>query len=322
VADKIWMTGLTWLDLIGLAIATGALVETLWLFPAAQPSGGESEGSVGYRHPARRLFGLSLCLLSVSTLGLLWARTVTMSGMSWREALPEVPLVLQQTHFGGVWLWRLAVLALGWMAWWRWHYAGTAKRGLLSAALVLTAAAAFTRSATGHPADQGDFTLREFSDWLHLMAAALWTGSVIGSAIMLSPWLHDRWPPAVGTDIRFINRLSGLAGVALALLLTTGIANAWWALPTFADLWMTDYGHILMAKFALTAVLIVLGALNRYHFLPGLRALGAGSENTSPAESISSLHNRFAMNLIIEALLMLLILSVAATLTQGAPPQP
>ena len=322
MADKIWMTGLTWLDLIGLAIATGALVETLWLFPAAQPAGGKAENIGGHGHPARRLFGLSLCLLSVSTLGLLWARTVTMSGMSWREALPEVPLILQQTHFGGVWLWRLAILALGWVAWWRWYYSGTAKRGLLSVALLLTAAVAFTRSATGHPADQGDFTLREFSDWLHMMAAALWTGSVIGSAIMLSPWLHDRQPPAVRTSIGSINRLSGLAGLALALLLATGIVNAWWALPTFADLWTTTYGHTLLAKLTLTAVLIATGALNRYYFLPGLRALEAGSDNASAAENMSSLHNRFAMSLIIEALLMLLVLSVAASLTQGAPPQP
>jgi len=316
------MTGLTWLDLLGLAIATGALVETLWLFPAAQLAGGKPEVSGRRGHPARRLFGLSLCLLSVSTLGLLWTRTVTMSGISWREALPEVPLILQQTHFGGVWLWRLAILALGWVAWWRWYYAGTAKRGVLSAALLLTAAVAFTRSATGHPADQGDFTLREFSDWLHMMAAALWTGSVIGSAIMLSPWLHDRQPTAVRTNIRSIDRLSGLAGLALALLLATGIANAWWALPTLADLWTTTYGHTLMAKLGLTAMLIALGALNRYYFLPGLRALEAVSDSGLPSENTSSLHNRFAMSLIIEALLMLLVLCVAASLTQGAPPHP
>jgi putative copper resistance protein D len=320
--NNIWLILLSWLDLTGLAIATGALVETLWLFPAAQPSRDESERSAGNGHPARRLFGLSLCLLTISTLGLLWGRTVIMSGVSWRGALPEVPLILQHTHFGEIWLWRLAILALGWVIGWRWFYTGAAKRGLLSAALLLVAVMAFTRSATGHPADQGDFTLREYSDWLHLMAAMVWTGSVIGSAIMLFPWLHDRRLPTPSTGIQSINRLSGLAGIALALLVATGILNAWWALPTVTDLWTTDYGHFLMAKIALLTVLIALGALNRYYFLPWLRALETGRENTSPPESMPPLHNRFVLSLITEALLMLLVLAVAAGLTQGVPPRP
>ena len=316
-----WITALTWLDLSGLAIATGALVSALWLFPPAEESGGRPDQSGSQGPWARRLFGLSLCLLSISSLGILWARTVVMSGMPWHRALSDAPLILQHTHFGSIWLWRLGILALGWITWWRWSYARAGKRGLLPVALLFVAAMAFTRSATGHPADQGDFTLREFSDWLHMMTAAVWIGGVIGSAIVISPWTHGRHSPAGKAGMRSISRLSSLAGFALTLILATGICNAWWALPTVADLWTTDYGRTLLAKLALVAVLIALGALNRYYFIPGLRALESANDHTSPATTMPSLHNRFAVNLIIEALLMILLLAVVAGLTQGIPPQ-
>ncbi|MEJ2761101.1 MAG: hypothetical protein P8126_06050, partial [Gammaproteobacteria bacterium] len=70
-----WTIALVWLDIAGVAIATGALLSPLWLFPAAERRGGAAD---------RRLFGLSLALLSITTLGLLWARTVVMSGMPWQ----------------------------------------------------------------------------------------------------------------------------------------------------------------------------------------------------------------------------------------------
>lgn len=294
-----WTITLVWLDIAGMATATGSLLSPLWLFPT------------GSGRVDRRLFGLSLTLLCITTLGLLWARTVVMSGMPWEGALPSAPLVLGQTHFGHVWEWRLGILATAWLAWWRWGRAQENNRGLLLFTLFLITALAFTRSASGHPADQGDFTLREFNDWLHLMAAAVWTGAVMVSALVLFPLLRDHRAPADGVWIPSIRRLSNLAGIALVLALATGVFNAWWALPAFADLWTTDYGRLLLVKLALVAVLILFGAVNRYHFLPGLRAGGDAPR----------LHRHFAMSLILESLVMIAAMNVIAQLTQGVPPK-
>ncbi|MEJ2761100.1 MAG: CopD family protein, partial [Gammaproteobacteria bacterium] len=208
---------------------------------------------------------------------------------------------------GHVWQWRLGILAAAWLAWWRWGRTQENNRGLLLFTLFLIAALAFTRSASGHPADQGDFTLREFNDWLHLAAAAVWMGAVMVSALVLFPRLRNR--RTLGTAS--IQRLSNLAGAALVLTLATGVCNAWWALPALADLWTTDYGRLLLVKLALVAVLILFGAVNRYYFLPDLRAAG-----DAPA-----LHKQFALSLILESLAMVATMNVVAQLTQGVPPK-
>lgn len=302
----VWTVVLVWLDIAGVATAMGALLSPLCLFTAAEQHGRAETGRA-----EQRLFGLSLALLCITTLGLLWARTVVMSGMPWQGALSSVPLVLGQTHFGHVWQWRLGILAAAWLTWWRWGRAQMSSRGLLLLALCLIAVLAFTRSASGHPADQGDFTLREFNDWLHLTAAAVWMGTVMVSALFLSPRLRGRRSPAGGAVIRSIQRLSNLAGVALMVVLTTGVCNALWAIPALTDLWTTGYGRLLLVKLALIAVLILFGAVNRYYFLPRLRESGDAPR----------LHRQFAVSLILESLVMIAAMNVVAQLTQGVPPK-
>jgi putative copper export protein len=57
----------------------------------------------------------------------------------------------------------------------------------MSIALFLACAAiAFSRSATSHGADSGDFSRQEFSDWFHLLASISWGGALLSISIIFS----------------------------------------------------------------------------------------------------------------------------------------
>jgi len=65
-------------------------------------------------------------------------------------------------------------------------------------------------------------------------------------------------------------RFSRLAGLSLAAVVATGSYNAWAQLGALSRLWSTTYGQVLIVKLAIVAVLVWLGAVNRYVLLPRL----------------------------------------------------
>lgn len=102
--------------------------------------------------------------------------------------------------------------------------------------LVALAGLAFTRSATGHGADSGDFTLPEIVDWLHLPAICLCSGSLLAAALAVFPVV----PPLAGKPAPtadFAHRLSRLATVILLAVILTGACQVMRMLPQRVDLW-------------------------------------------------------------------------------------
>ncbi len=105
-----------------------------------------------------------------------------------------------------------------------------------------------------------------------------------------------------------MQRLSALATAALAGVIATGVAAAWHGLdgslaaldPATASSW----GVTLDVKLALVATAVVLGALNRFVWLPAL----PGS------------WRRVAWVLRVESGVLLSTLAVAAWLANGEPP--
>jgi copper resistance protein D len=229
-----------------------------------------------------------------------------MSGSAPVAAFAEIVPVLTQSHFGATWIsglvsliaWTVLLLVgsrgFGW----------SAQTGL---ALLAAAAFAFSKAASTHAADAGDFSLPEWVHWLHLCATATWAGLVIASARSVLPMLCANSPRKV--LVRFVGRLSRDALVAFSVVVVSGIYNANRGLGgSFLPLAHSGWGVILVTKLLLVGAATILGAVNRLVYLPRMRRGVPGCAAHS-----------FLTILRAEAVTMLAVLTAAAVLAHTAP---
>jgi putative copper export protein len=254
-----------------------------------------------------------VALIAATALELL-LRARTMTG-ALASALAALPVVLAQTHFGRVTTARALALAVLLVL--------TSRHGRAARAAALGTAAlvALTTSLGGHAADWGDATPAVASDWIHMMAAAVWTGGLLGLALAVLPDRGD-WPPALLPTIA--RRFSRLAGGCVLAIVATGVYNAWLQVRTPAALATTAYGRVLVAKVLMAVVVIGLGAVNRYVIVARLagrarpfqrlrRARDAAAG--SPARQAS----RLATYVGAEAALAVAIFGLTAILVESTP---
>jgi putative copper export protein len=99
--------------------------------------------------------------------------------------------------------------------------------------------------------------MQELADWFHLLASVGWGGALLAIAIIFRP-------SSVANINEDQHAVSGIAdrfyvffGPVFALLMATGLYNAWVEVGDFGPLWTTSYGRILSIKLVLMAVLTV-----------------------------------------------------------------
>lgn len=252
----------TWLDVLAIVTCVGFTACDAWVVRRT----GAGRGSAVFW----RWLGAAITLLSLSSGVLLASRTLEMSSAPASALTDLIPLVLHKTHFGDLWLVRLAALGALWLAWplgrrrkWRGPVTGVM---LLALAVV-----SFTRSATGHAGGHGDFSLAVWVDVLHVISVGAWVGTLFAMSLAVFPWLrqHDHLDRGAVADV--FSRLSTLSGIALLIIVVTGIFNAYKGLGQPSALWQSRYGLILIGKLILVGLMVCIGAHNRYVKLPRLR---------------------------------------------------
>lgn len=311
IAVPAWHEALSGFDILAIILAVGTIATSLWLLPAADPP---AAWHTGIRHRLLRVLVISLALLSLTSIAILLARAATISGRSVPELGGVVPLVLMQTDFGHAWLVRAGAVLLLWIACTTFQ-ADRPQRLLHWALLACLAIVAYTRSATGHAGDHGDFTFAVWIDWLHLMAAGLWGGVVMVFIVAVYPSLRHH--AEAGQALTF-RRFSRIAGAGLGLAATTGVYKAWAALGGWQPLWTTHYGTILAWKLGLVLLMALLGATNRFRHVPALVRTRL-EDPSSPARQ-SPAFRALALTCAAEALLMIVIVGVVALLVNAMPP--
>ncbi|MEW6344110.1 MAG: CopD family protein [Pseudomonadota bacterium] len=287
------------------AAAAGALACSAMLGRADEAPPWASAGLGRLRLVALSVLGLA-CLLY------LWLEAAVMSGSSFSEAGPAVSAVLTQSHFGIAWSIGLAGVVLASFAgvrhsraaWW-----------LAAAGMVIYVAG---KAAASHAADAGDFTLREAVHVLHLGATALWAGSVIAAAPLLWRWGVAASAPASiepASRVRFCTHLSHLATGALAVVIVTGIYNATQDTAQLtAPLLSVLYGRVLTLKLVFVTLAVLLGGYNRMIYLPRLQHTAADG-----GEAYRVAQRSFDRLLVVEAIVMLAVLSIAGVLGHMSP---
>src|SRR5262249_24263625 len=243
-----------WITLGALAGLIGGLVLTTVVLPPD-----DADLSSARRRP-RAWHWACVATLVVAAAAELLLRARTLAGSELAHAVRVVPQVLSRTHFGTIWLARvialaaLAVLGAG------------ARPFARGAALAAAAGVALTTTLIGHAADWGDLTPTVMLDRVHVLAASLWVGGLVALALVV----FGGASPSPTSVTRIGARFSRLAAWSLITVVLTGAYNAWVQLPDVAALWNTFYGRVLLAKLALVAGLVALGATNRYALLPRL----------------------------------------------------
>jgi putative copper export protein len=331
------------IDLAGIFLFLGSLFCIVWVIP----HGGLPEHTEFFRRMRRQVTGLllaSLILLVFTTGSLLLVDTATMSGATLAEAYSFIPAVLAKTHFGTVWVVRCATLGLSilffFISWFRGplRKAGTQTQRTsqnIAAILLMICAGVFvfTRSAVSHAADGGDFTIREFMDWLHLLVTGTWGGGLIVLSVLLLSSLNVSAKPPFGSLTVIASRFSIAAGLGVFVIILSGTYNAWIELGSLAGFITKPYGRLLSAKIVLVLIVLFIGAYNRYRLLPQLGAghtngigarLARFSSERAPANSEGGLppaqiEQLLGKKVVIESILVVAILVCTAILVNSIP---
>ncbi len=139
--------------------------------------------------------------------------------------------------------------------------ARSGKTGYWWAATGAAALLLLTLTQLSHAAAEGRF-LPYLADWLHVAAATVWAGGLLGFVFVFFSGSLE----AVGADQRAKlreqapRRFSRLAIGSVTVLAATGLYAILLHVPTPAALVQTGYGRVLLAKLALLALVSAVGA--------------------------------------------------------------
>lgn len=266
---------------IGLFLGIGSTFVIRWLIPAGQ--GG------------RRIAGAAMAI------GL--AATLVSAGLQGLDALgrplsniidPSVWRAGLGTSFG----WTVAVLSAAFLvalAGLRWNAVGRAA----SAVALLAGSAALALS--GHASAASPQWMMRPAVFLHALTIALWVGSLVPLACASRE----------GADAgrRALDRFARLVPCAVAVLVVAGVLLAVVQVEHPAALLSTAYGKVLLIKLALVLVLFAIVAINRWAL--------TGPAHAGEARAM----RRLSRMVVLETLVVLAILAVAATWRFTPPPR-
>ncbi|HEX6729442.1 MAG TPA: CopD family protein [Pyrinomonadaceae bacterium] len=273
------------------------------------------------------LLWLSIALLALTTLVALIQQASAVFDKSFVQSLsPSLWVQTLRTGYGASWILQIASLVVLGMIlfllkrqvkrypakehsvfWWL---------GLVASAGLLVAP-----SWTGHAlASAKDFRLAVFADWLHLLAGGFWVGALFHLALVLPRALASVPKPRRAIAVhQFITRFTRVAIPSVVLLVLAGLYNAWTHIPGLRAIWTTPYGKTLALKLFVVGVMLLLGALNNFHFGKRAARLVDAQKTNSDVTSLARLERSFRRSVTLEAGLGVVVLVVTAVLVFLTP---
>jgi copper transport protein len=309
-----WRVAARWLELASLlavvgGFAFGALV--------ARPVWQSPHGPGLLRSWWRPIWWDSALLLAIGLLVTLVDQGLIATGspLSDPPSLGVYRRILSDSTFGTTWLLRLASLvALLVLA----HLIG--KRGTSSgwpwtSGLLVGAGMMLTVPFAGHAAGEPDRWFAVLTDWLHLLAGALWLGGLPYLASSIAALRRSPDAEAAVQGARLVGRFSALALTTVFMLLVTGFGNAALHVDGPRALRDQDYGAVLIVKHVVVALVLIAASVNLLVNRPRLRQLAVLGQIAAIRRQLRAT----ALVVAVELALGVAIVATAAALTELPP---
>ncbi|WP_066252314.1 copper resistance CopC/CopD family protein [Neobacillus drentensis] len=264
-------------------LSTACYVGLIFFYMVILPKELRETGLVDKRF--RKLISAGLKLLFIIILLGLPLQATIESGYPWSEVFTFSTFenMLMNTNYGQSWLIQIAILLTLTLLTSFIGLAESTKRIILWACFCLGTAMVLTKAVTSHAAGQTNQVLAITMDFLHLLAASIWIGSLIGFVGLLS---FRKKPELKQEYLKMVKNFSKW-GILLVLILTlTGLYGSFLYIPNFSALFQTNYGQVLLCKVSLFLLMLILAAVN---FIKGKRGTAEGLRATLKGELLIGL---------------------------------
>ena len=170
---------------------------------------------------------------------------------------------------GLVRIWTVALLAL----------ASTLIVRAPRGAAVAVASSLLAIALGGHASSASPQGLAVLSDWVHLLAGAIWVGGLAQIAASWIPLARRTEAPVRRQAMRLVlARFGRIALPAFAVVALTGLLNGLIQLESPAALWQTSYGRVLAVKLGLVGTIAFASYLHALRLRPRLLSSEAGGQ--------------------------------------------
>jgi putative copper resistance protein D len=181
--------------------------------------------------------------------------------------------LLTETRFGHAWTTRLVIgvlIVVGTIVFDRRN--ARQPLGWRLASILLAVCFLGSLASSGHAgAEEGIAGQIHWSaDFVHLVAAGAWLGSLSPLALVLAAARTATDPPALTLATRITHRFSVFGIASVASVAITGLINALYLVGSVPALIGTPYGRLLVAKIAVFAAMLGIAAVNRFGLTPRL----------------------------------------------------
>ncbi|WP_206922357.1 copper resistance CopC/CopD family protein [Alicyclobacillus suci] len=120
-----------------------------------------------------------------------------------------------------------------------------------------------TMGLIGHAVAEDNPTLPVIAVVVHIYAASVWVGGIVGSILLVHSWLRDKASVEQKDILHAIGRFSLVAIISIALLGLSGFYGALIHIPTWYALFHTGYGQTLLVKLALFFLMLLFALIHR-----------------------------------------------------------
>ena len=261
-----------WLGFLGTFLLLGTAVFKLLLLRHVSGHAVEGHGAqftAAATTGAWRVgVGATLLLLAAAVVRL-YAQAYAFYGAEGAVDPAHVLPMLRGTVWGWAWQMQVGAALLAAIGFARARGGRTVGWGLIAVAAVVTA---LIPALSGHAMATGEVAgLAVIADWLHVLGAGSWLGTLVVVVIVgLPAALRLASGTRASAAARLVNAFSPLALLFAGVVVTTGVFSAWLHLGALPELWGSRYGLTLLIKLALFGVVAALGAYNWRRARPAL----------------------------------------------------
>ena len=183
---------------------------------------------------------------------------------------------------------------------------------LIALLTVLTAVLLASLAGVGHTQVHEGVTaiVHVTADAVHLLAAGAWLGRLLPPGMVV---VSSRAKQLSDDDaVLVLSRFSGMAYLAVAALVASGLINGWFLVGSLSALIGTTYGELLLLKLGLFGLMLCLAASNRFWLVPALAKAATISQSDLALA-------RLRRNTLAEQILGVLVVGIVSLLGTLSP---